>query len=84
MSKELCFVVHEFMLNEKKLSGNELMLYAYLYSHTGKGSEVYRGGYKSLSQILNITPPTTYNVLAKLRERGLLQYDDVSAITVVV
>ena len=71
------FLIESFMTNKIGLSGNELVAYAFLYDATAKGTEVYMGGYTELAAAMGVTIPTTYNVLRKLTERGLLEFGGV-------
>ena len=56
------FMVKKWMISELGLSGNELVCFAFLYDATKGGSEEYQGGYKQLTEVMNTTIPTTYNV----------------------
>lgn len=66
------FTVKKWMIAELGLGGNDLVCYAFLYDTTGKGEKEYQGGYKQLTEVMNTTIPTTYNVLRRLAERKLI------------
>ena len=67
---------------EKGLSGNELVCYAYLYKQTEEGKSAYLGGYEKIAKAIGVTFPTAYNVLKKMKEKGLVLYENVSSICV--
>ena len=75
MSKNSSFSVFEWMVTEKGLSGNGLVCYALLYAQTEKGHKAYDGGYEWLAMAMGVTVPTAYNVLNKLREMGLIEFE---------
>lgn len=75
MSKNSNFVVFDWMVTEKGLSGNGLVSYAWLYAQTEKGHEAYVGGYEKLAKAIGVTMPTAYNILNKLREMGLIEFE---------
>lgn len=66
------FTVFTWMASELGLSGNQLVMFAYLFDITKRGEEVFKGGYKELTSVLNTTVPTVYNTLAKLEEKGCI------------
>ena len=71
------FSIESFMTRDLKLNGNELVAYAFLNAVTNGGKEVYMGGYTELAEAMGVTVPTTYNVLRKLVDRGLVQFGGV-------
>lgn len=71
------FYVESFMTEKLGLNGNELVGYAFLYAMTKQGAEVYMGGYTELAVAMGVSVPTTYNVMKKLVDRGLVQFGDV-------
>ena len=70
------FMVKKWMISELGLSGNELVCFAFLYDATKGGSEEYQGGYKQLTEVMNTTIPTTYNVLRRMAEKKLIGITD--------
>lgn len=76
------FMVKKWMISELGLSGNDLVAYAFLYEATGKGENEYQGGYKQLTEVMNTTIPTTYNVLKRMAEKGLITIVDGSTLSI--
>lgn len=70
MSKN--FVIENWMVTERGLSGNELVLYAIMWKESKKGEKVVQGDYAALSAQMGTTIPTLYNCIKKLTERGLI------------
>lgn len=77
------FMIMEWMVSDKGLSGNELVCYAYLYDATQNGQQVYNGGYEGIAKAIGVTFPTAYTMLRKLSAHGLVSYDNVKEISVV-
>mgnify|MGYP002514924937 FL=1 len=75
-------MVKKWMISELGLSGNDLVAYAFLYDATGKGENEYQGGYKQLTEVMNTTIPTTYNVLKHMAEKGLITVVDGSTLSI--
>ena len=75
-------MVKKWMISELGLSGNDLVAYAFLYEATGKGENEYQGGYKQLTEVMNTTIPTTYNVLKRMAEKGLITIVDGSTLSI--
>lgn len=67
------FLVETWMMKDLGLSGNQLIMYAYLHDVTGKGTKSFTGGYTELSGALTMTVPTVYNIIGKLREKGYIE-----------
>lgn len=76
------FMIKKWMISELGLSGNDLVAYAFLYDATGKGENEYQGGYKQLTEVMNTTIPTTYNVLKRMAEKGLITVVDGSTLSI--
>lgn len=70
------FEVRRFMTVDMGLSGNNLVVYAFLWSETDNGEKRYTDGYTRISEAAGVSVPTVYNVLGKLKERGVIRYDD--------
>lgn len=73
MSKK--FYVYKWMTAKMGLSGNGLVMFAYLWDATKQGSEVFTGGYRELSAVVCTTVPTVYNTMRTLQERGFIEID---------
>lgn len=76
------FMVKKWMISELGLSGNDLVCYAFLYDATKGGSEEYQGGYKQLTEVMNTTIPTTYNVLRRMAEKKLIGITEGSTLSI--
>ena len=70
------FEVRKFMTVDMGLSGNNLVVYAFLWNQTNGGTKPYTDGYMRISEAVGVTIPTVYNVLEKLRSRGAISYDN--------
>ena len=70
------FEVRKFMTVDIGLSGNNLVVYAFLWNQTNGGTKPYMDGYMRISEAAGVTIPTVYNVLEKLRSRGAISYDN--------
>ena len=70
------FEVRRFMTVDMGLSGNNLVVYAFLWSETDMGEKRYTDGYTRISEAAGVSVPTVYNVLEKLRSRGAISYDN--------
>ena len=78
------FLIKKWMISQLGLSGNELVAYAFLYDATKGGKEVYTGGYRVLTEMLNSTIPTAYNVLKRMRDRKLIETVEGDTLTIKV
>ena len=70
------FEVKRFMTVDMGLSGNNLVVFAFLWNETDGGMKTYTDGYMRISEAAGVTIPTVYNVLEKLRSRGAISYDN--------
>ena len=77
------YMIHSWMVSKYGLSGNYLTCYAHLYAATEGGTKLYTDGYQAISQAINVTVPTAYSVLSKLKLRGLLSYNSVGEIKLI-
>lgn len=68
-----CFpiIVHDFMYNELKLKGNELLVFSLIYKICEEKG-VFDGGRETISKVLNITKPTVDASLQSLIKKGLI------------
>lgn len=67
-----CFVVHDWMVKELELSGNELLIYAIIYNVSQDGASKFAASQAYLADMLGITDRTARNILASMVEKGLL------------
>lgn len=65
-------VIFGWMMNEMKLSGNELLTYAVIYGFSQDGESRYKGGRSWLASTLNVSKPTIDKALRSLREKGYI------------
>ena len=66
------FVVHEFMINDLDLKGNELFTYSIIYGFSQTEGNWFTGSIKYIAHWLNSTPRTVYNVLEGLVAKKLI------------
>lgn len=83
MSTKKGFMVFDWMVTEKGLSGNELVCYAFLCEQTKHGEQTYNGGYEGIASAIGVTFPTAYSLLRKMKDKGLVEYDAVSMVKLV-
>jgi hypothetical protein len=74
MVKDNTFVhIEAFMVNELKLKGNELFIYAIIYGFSQDDKSVYNGGLQYLADWTNSTKQGVIKVLKSLQQKGLLR-----------
>jgi DNA-binding Lrp family transcriptional regulator len=61
------------MLEDLKLSSNNLLLYALIYGFSQDGKSTYNGSYDYISKLLNISRRTVINTIEDLSEKGLIK-----------
>lgn len=71
------FLIENWMTADLGLSGNELVAFAFMWSESKQGVEEYDGGYTELAAAMGVTIPTTYNVLRKLADKGMVEFGGV-------
>lgn len=67
------FTIEDFMTSELGLSGNQLVLYAYLWEESKLGMVDVKNDYVKIAGLLNITVPTYYATINTLVVHGLVQ-----------
>lgn len=60
------------MINELKLKGNELIVYAIIYGFSQDGQSQFYGSYRYVARALSITERSVQSVISKLLEKGLI------------
>lgn len=70
LTPEQGFRVHGWMRTLFDLTGTELLIFAIVYSYTGKGGAV--GGIRFFTEWTGVTRPTVINSLQKLEQSGLI------------
>lgn len=73
MNDENGFIIHGWMVNRLGLSGNELIVYAIIYSFSQDGESCFYGSLKYIEKTLSVSKPTAIKVLQGLLEKGLIQ-----------
>lgn len=66
------FIIHDWMVKELGLSGNELLIYAIIYNVSQDGASKFAASQKYLAEMIGITDRTVRNTLASMVEKGLL------------
>jgi len=64
--------IQGWMINELKLKGNELVLYAIIYGFSQDGQSEYFGSQRYISKAMDISKTTANSLLNKLLDRGLI------------
>lgn len=65
--------IQGWMINDLKLSSNELLCYALIYGFSQDEQSVFSGSSSYISSWLNISKVSTFSVLKKLCEKGLIE-----------
>lgn len=74
MRNDNFFVIQGWMVNELKLSGNELMVYAIIHGFSQDQNSWYEGSLSYLNSFINCkSKTTTMTILKNLLDRGLLE-----------
>ena len=71
VENENYYQVSGWMINELKLKGNELLIYAIIYGFT-QTCNCFSGGLSYLEEFIGATKPTVLLALRKLTEKGFL------------
>ena len=73
MSKEYYINILSWMIQDLKLSGNELILYAMIHGYSQNGEGEYYGSQRYISKALLISLPTANSLINKLINKGLVR-----------
>ena len=74
MRNDNFFVIQGWMVNELKLSGNELMIYAIIHGFSQEENSWYEGSLSYLNSFINCkSKTTTMNILKNLLEKDLIE-----------
>lgn len=65
-------VIHGWMITRLDLKGNELLVYALIYSFCQDGKSEFTGSIRYISEWFGWSKDTTQRVLKKLIDRGLI------------
>lgn len=66
------FIVCDWMVSEKGLTGNALLCYAFLYTLTQHQGTLYCGSYDDIANAIGCTRIVVYNIVKRLVEQGLV------------
>lgn len=66
------YIIHGWMINRLKLSGNELGIYAIIYGFSQDNSSVFSGSIAYLCEWLNTSRSTVIRALKSLTEKGYI------------
>lgn len=64
--------IQGWMINELRLKGNELIIYAIIYGFSQDGQSQFYGSYRYVAKALSITERSVQSVIGKLLEKGLI------------
>ena len=73
MKNENYFTIQGWMINELKLRGNDLILYAIIYGFSQDGKSEFKGSLTYLQEVLTVTRPTVINSIHKLIKLKLIR-----------
>ena len=73
MKNENYITIQGWMINEIKLSGNELILYALIYGFSQDGKSRFKGSMQYLADSLGITKKSVLEVLKKLVKKNYIK-----------
>ena len=78
IKKESFFTVQAFMVNELKLKGNELLIYAIIFGFSQAENQFFTGSLNYLASWCGISSKTTVKtILNNLIDKGLLEKEDI-------
>lgn len=78
IKKESFFTVQAFMVNELKLKGNELLIYAIVFGFSQAENQFFTGSLNYLASWCGISSKTTVKtILNNLIDKGLLEKEDI-------
>lgn len=72
MNNENYINIQGWMINDLKLKGNELILYAIIYGFSQDGKSEYYGSQRYISKAMSISLPTSNSLINKLLKKGLI------------
>ncbi len=76
ISNENYLVIQGWMVNELKLKGNELLIYAIIYGFTQEENQVFSGSLQYLADWINSTKESVRKCLKSLVDKGLIVKGD--------
>lgn len=72
MKDENYIVIQGWMINNLKLKGNELTIYALIYGYSQDGDNRYRGNFGTIAEDTNISRPAVMKNINKLVEKNYI------------
>lgn len=76
MKNENYILIQGWMINELKLSGNELLVYSIIYGFSQDGESSFQGSSNYIAECLNISQRSVFTILQKLVEKDLIKKID--------
>lgn len=73
VSNENFIVIQGWMINELKLKGNELLVYAIIYGFSQAENQVFNGSLQYIADWVNTSKQTVINTLKSLQEKGFIE-----------
>lgn len=73
VSNENFIVIQGWMIDELKLKGNELLVYAIIYGFSQAENQVFNGSLQYIADWLNTSKQTVINTLKRLQEKGFIE-----------
>lgn len=73
MQNENYITIQGWMVKELGLSGNELLCYALIYGFSQDGQSFFSGTSTHISKWINVSKRTTFDILCRLVEKGLIR-----------
>ena len=65
------FIIQSFMINDLKLKGSDLLIYAIIYGFS-QGDKYYNGSIKYLTEFTALSSSTVYESISRLIDKGLI------------
>lgn len=73
MKNENYILIQGWMINQLKLKGNELLVYAIIYGFSQDGETVFKGSSRYISEALQVSRTTAVKTLDSLVKKGLIE-----------
>ena len=77
MKNDNFIIIQGWMINELKLSGNELIAYSIIYGFSQDGQSKFTGSINYLAQALNCSRPTVSKSLQSLVDKQLIERSEI-------
>lgn len=76
--EEKYIIVHDFMIKDLNLKGNELLIYAVIYGFSQTDNHVYSGSLRYLAERTNSTKQGVLKCLKSLTDKGYITKKDMN------